>query len=80
MSWRAVTTTYERVTWTGHRSGPCAVCGKRATRSRTFENTISPFNRNEDGSVRSYREVSDRVRAMAAEWSEGAPAHARCEP
>lgn len=50
------------------RAGFCPNCGKRVTRSRTFEQTVNPFNRNPDGSVKSWGEVQEDVYREAAEW------------
>lgn len=49
-------------------SGPCPACGGTTSRTKTFEHTINPFNRNPDGTMRTYEEVRENVRAEAAEW------------
>ena len=52
-----------------HYVGKCSVCGKYVKRSRTFEQTISPFNRNpETGLPRTWDEVVVRVNAEADAW------------
>src|SRR5690625_2922910 len=56
------TYTFREVIVFADKHGTCQVCGKRAKRSRTFAQTISPFNTNPDGSVRSEREVLDAYR------------------
>lgn len=71
--------TYEEVSSRGFKSGPCAGCGKPAERSKTFTNTVNPFNRNEDGSVRTRREVFDHVNELRREWESSPVMHARCE-
>jgi hypothetical protein len=48
--------------------GKCPACGKAVTRSRTFKQTVNPFNRNEDGSVRTYEQVNAEVNAEARAW------------
>ena len=70
---------YEEVRAYGRKTGHCEVCGKSATRSQVFTNTINPFNRNEDGSVRTRAEVQQRVLALVREWEQGPIRHARCE-
>jgi hypothetical protein len=62
------TVRYEPVRTSRTKRGPCPACGKTVTRSRTFENTINPFNKNEDGIVRTRSEVWKRVNAVADEW------------
>lgn len=49
--------------------GKCPVCEKRVVRSRTFDQTVNPWNRNDDGTVKSRPEVLDAVKAQAAVWS-----------
>lgn len=70
MSYRE-TITYTAVSVKAVRRGRCPGCQKRVTRSQTFTNTISPFNRNPDGTVRTYQEVQARVTELAASWEPG---------
>jgi hypothetical protein len=60
---------FEPVIARRHAVGKCPVCGKRVTRSRNFENTISPFNRNEDGTRRTRAEVRQNVELEADQWT-----------
>lgn len=39
----------------------CCKCGKKFQRSITHSNTINPFNRNPDGSIRTPLEVEQKV-------------------
>jgi len=71
---------YEAITERGWKSGTCAVCGKPARRQREFTNTVNPFNRNDDGTVRTREEVRRNVRRLRAEWESAPVLHARCEP
>ena len=66
---RSYTHTFRSVKMTRTASGPCPVCGKRVRRSRTFESTINPFNRNDDGTVKTAPEVREQVQAKADEWA-----------
>ena len=70
---------YERITSRATKSGPCAVCGKRAQRSETFENTVNPWNRNEDGTVRTRSEIRAHVDRLAEAWRAEPVVHAGCE-
>lgn len=69
---------FQEVTTSRYRYGKCPVCGKRVTRSKTFMNTINPFNRNADGSVRTAAEVRANVEAQADAWVPDFT-HATCE-
>lgn len=67
--WTRVTIKYPECKATARRKGACPGCGKTTTRSRTFINTVSPFNRHPDGRPRTAREVQQRVDALARDWA-----------
>ncbi len=58
-------------------TGKCPNCGKTVRRSRTFEHTINPFNKNADGEMKSFDEVRADVNAEADAW---VPDFTHCEP
>jgi len=41
---------------------------------------VNPFNRNDDGTVRTREEVRRNVRRLRTEWESAPVLHARCEP
>lgn len=45
----------------------CGVCGKRRTRTVSVEHTVSPFNRNPDGTVKTRAEVEADVQKTLTE-------------
>jgi len=52
-----------------HRAtGVCPVCGKTVRRQRRFWQTLNPFNRNADGTVKTERDIQEELRAEAAAW------------
>ena len=53
---------YKKITMKQTVKFTCVVCGKKRSKVVCVVNTISPFNRNEDGSIRSREEVKDVVR------------------
>ena len=59
---------WESVVLVVRRSGKCPNCGKRRQRSKRFEQTVNPWNKNPDGTVRTRAEVVEAVRAEAAAW------------
>lgn len=59
---------YQSIKVRPERRGRCPVCGKSSVRSRVFEQTLNPFNRNPDGSAKTAREVFRAVDAEAAAW------------
>lgn len=64
-----VTVTYDVVKAGATRKGSCIVCGKKMSRSRTFSQTVSPFNRDENRVPKSYDEVLKAVREQALAWN-----------
>ena len=70
--------TYEPVRTHRTRTGRCPVCGKTVRRQRTFQQTINPFNRNPDGTVKTYDEVLAAAHAQADKW-EPDYTHERCK-
>jgi hypothetical protein len=78
MSWTRVTTTFEVVCHRAVKSLPCPGCGKRLRRQRTFEQTINPYNRNADGTVKTRAEIRQELITEAAVWADTAETHAAC--
>ncbi len=77
---RTRTVIFERIAYGGIRNGSCPTCGKKSTRKKTFTMTVSPFNTNPDGSVRTRQEVYLAVKAEAIEWGKSPAYHTKCEP
>lgn len=59
---------FEEVKLTGHKY--VTVDGKRRRRSKTFAQTINPFNKNPDGSVKTRQQVRESVAAELRRWQE----------
>ena len=70
---------YEQVSVQGRKSGTCPVCGHPARRQKVFTNTVNPFNKNADGTVKTRAEVHVDVRALWREWISTPVLHAGCE-
>jgi len=51
-----------------NKTGKCPVCGKRVVRKKTFENTVNPWNKNPDGTVRTPEQVQQCVNEKADKW------------
>ena len=54
--------------------GICAKCGKKCQKTIKVEGTVNPYNKNEDGSIRTSQEVEKRLSVeyykKAAAWKE----------
>jgi len=44
--------------------------GKRKKQQKTFMQTVSPFNKNSDGSIKTKKEVEQSVIQQVIEWQE----------
>jgi hypothetical protein len=64
----STTIRFEKVQRRRSALGTCPGCGRFVQRRKTFEQTVNPFNRNADGSVKTRDEVSEAVKAEAAAW------------
>jgi len=72
MSYQTVTTTttYPKVKHTERRTVPCAGgCGRKLKRSFTWSHTINPWNRNGDGTVKTYGQIKAELAAVGAKWA-----------
>lgn len=65
------TYTYQRVTRPVAKTVPCRGCGKKLKRSATLEQTVNPFNKNGDGTVKTYEQIVAELREEAAAWHPG---------
>ncbi len=43
-------------------NGICKICKKKRTRTISEEQTVNPFNKNEDGTIKNYYEVNTSVK------------------
>lgn len=72
-------TRFQEVRQTAKKSGACTVCGGWVTRSQTFWQSVNPWNRNDDGSVKSTKEVRESVNQEADAWVPDFT-HKTCKP
>jgi hypothetical protein len=61
------------------KAGVCRECGKRCTRSKTFEQTVNPWNKNKDGSPKTPDEIRAELRVTVKTWIGEAIICASCE-
>lgn len=59
--------------------GTCTVCGKRGRRSHTLFQTVSPFNKHEDGTVKTPQQIGRELQAQADRICKEPFSHAACE-
>ena len=73
------TVTYEPVKRTIAKSFVCQVCTRKGRKQKTFRQTISPFNKNADGTVKTWHDIIIELDAKAEHW-EPEPIHESCRP
>ncbi|GJK16229.1 hypothetical protein ACOY7H_20790 [Enterobacter roggenkampii] len=80
MGWGGITTTrFDEISTFAEKSGKCDVCGKACKRREKFYQTLNPFNKNADGSVKTYQEIRKEIELKATEWKLKPVRHAKCE-
>jgi len=73
------TITFHMIKRRGSKCGTCIICGKRATRSITLEQSINPWNKNKDGYPKSASEIHDELVKKINEWRAEPIRHSGCE-
>lgn len=71
--------TFPEVKLSVKATAPCGKCGKQCSRTKKFWQTASPFNKNDDGSVKSHDQIMVELRKQAAEYRTQTIYHAKCE-
>jgi hypothetical protein len=60
---------FDEIRWpSGRRTLKCRNCGRRFTRSRTFTQTVNPWNKNADGEIKTRHEIYAELKAEANAW------------
>lgn len=71
--------TFEVVNLTNKTTAPCGKCGKKCTRTKKFWQTLNPFNKNADGSVKTRDQIMDELSEKASQYRSQTIYHQRCE-
>lgn len=71
--------TFQEVTLVGKRKGPCTVCGRECTRTEKFFQTLNPFNKNADGTVKTRQDIVRELKPQVEAWEKANPTHVKCE-
>jgi hypothetical protein len=72
-------TTYDPVRRAASKSLPCPVCGKKLRRTRTFQMTVNPFNKNPDGTVRTIPQIWEALGEQVKAWQAVPETHPKCQ-
>ena len=76
---RTYTVKYEEVKYTKMKTAPCSICGKKCTRTISASQTINPFNKNPDGTIKSPKEVGQSVSEELKKKLEQPIYHDKCK-
>ena len=71
--------TFDEVAIHGQKSGKCP-CGKRRVRKASFSQTINPFNKNPDGTIKTQAQIYPEIKAERDEWMKQAIFCDACHP
>lgn len=71
-------TTYERVERWVEKTVACRVCGKKIKRATTLGQTINPWNKNADGTVKNRYQIQSELKAEAETWHPTNDIHRGC--
>lgn len=66
---QTIRTTFNEVATHREKKGKCAKCGKRTKRRMKFWQTINPFNKNKDGSIKTVRQIDAELAKEADVWT-----------
>lgn len=58
---------FQEVKVKGSKKCKCT-CGKRVSRSKTFSQTINPWNKNKEGNPKSFGEIQEELSNERNEW------------
>lgn len=70
--------TFKPVKLRATKTGKC-LCGKTLKRTYTFEQTINPFNKNKDGTIKNRYDIWSELKIEAEEWKKEPCRHAWAE-
>lgn len=59
---------FQEITIKAVRVGKCEKCGKRWRKTKSFTQTVNPFNRTALGAIKNSEEVYEDVRLEASNW------------
>jgi predicted RNA-binding Zn-ribbon protein involved in translation (DUF1610 family) len=68
--------TYTPVKWSATKQFVCVVCGKVGRRSKTFRQTLNPYNKNAAGQPKTTAEIRAELQVEAQRWRPDR--HAKC--
>ena len=65
-----ITTTFNEVSLRVEKTGKCITCGKRRKRVEKFWQTLNPFNKKADGTIKNPFDIRREIAIEARKWKE----------
>ena len=78
MSITTTHTVFEKVTLGWTKTVPCTLCGRKVRRSKTFWQTLNPWNRDANGNPRTRAEIRVDLVVTAKVWQALPETHTKC--
>ena len=60
--------TFEELKFSAQKTTTCTWCTRKVRRSRTFSQTLNPFNQKADGTIKNAEDIRKELFAEADEW------------
>jgi len=73
-----IVTTYDVVSYPATKTLRCPICGNRVRRQRTFRQTLNPFNRTANGTLKTRGQILRELGSEAAAWAKIPEPHRMC--
>jgi len=70
---------FDEIPYYAEKVGRCEACGRSASRTKRFFQTLNPFNKNEQGLPKTQEEILNELRLEAEAWEKEPIFHAKCE-
>lgn len=65
---QTITTNFQEIKFHAQKSGKCVTCGKRRKRTKVFWQTLNPFNKKANGTIKTRLDIMEENKAEASEW------------
>jgi hypothetical protein len=72
--------TFDYVQLRDSKNCKCRACGKRLRLSKTFRQTLNPFNKNADGTLKDSTGIHGELKVEAAAWQKQREICKGCRP
>jgi hypothetical protein len=72
-------TYFDEIKYYAKKYGTCQVCKEKAIRQKMFSQTLNPFNKNSDGTIKSKNDIYRELQVEADQFKKEPVRHLKCE-